>query len=186
MHPPTPHLAVSPHPIYPNLPLAHCCLPHPAALSIQRLFPFFFACMLHPLIQQGELMRPGFLERFVLNCPFCRFNDLAVSCHISQVPVESVAGLAGATAMRSLWGRVALEFPRQGLDACCAPEPDGKRFPELLPAIIPSSSCCFLVSGSHQHAQCQPQYEKSLYAHRIQGQRLPSFFLRWCLPTNPL
>lgn len=170
MHPPTPHLAVSPHPIYPS-PLWHTAASHILLPCPSRGYSlFFFACMLHPLIQQGELMRPGFLERFVLNCPFCRFNDLAVSCHISQVPVESVAGLAGATAMRSLWGRVALEFPRQGLDACCAPEPDGKRFPELFPAIIPSSSCCFLVSGSHQHAQCQPQYEKSLYAHRIQGQ----------------
>lgn len=96
-------------------------------------------------------MRPGVLERFILNCPLCRFNDLAAYCHISQVPVVSVAGLAGATTIRSLWGRVALEFPRQGLDACCALELDGKHFPELLPVIIPSSSCCFLVSGSHQH-----------------------------------
>lgn len=96
-------------------------------------------------------MKPGFLERFVLNCPFCRFNDLAVSRHISQVPVVSVAGLAGATTTHSLWGRVVLEFPRQGLDACCAPGLDGEHFPELFPVIIPSSSCCFTVSGSRQH-----------------------------------
>lgn len=90
MHPPDPHLAVSSYPIYPSPPLANCCLPHPAALSIQRFFPlfFFFSCVLHPVIQQGgELMRPGFLERFVLNCPFCRLSGLAISCHISQVPV---------------------------------------------------------------------------------------------------
>lgn len=188
MHPPTPHLAVSPQTIYPSSPLLNCCLPCPAALSIHKKKNpfFFFACVLHPMIQRGgELMRPGFLERFVLNCPFCRFNDLAVSCHISQVPVVSVAGLAGATTIRSLWGRVALESPRQGLDACCAPELDGKHFPELFPVIIPSSSCCFVVPGSLSTPQCQPQYEKSLYAHKIPVQQLPSFFLRQCLPTNP-
>lgn len=96
-------------------------------------------------------MRPGFLERFVLNCPFCRFNDSAVSCHVSQVPVVSVAGLAGAATIRSLWGRVALELPRQASDACRAPELDGKRSPELSPVILPSPSCCFIVSGSCQH-----------------------------------
>lgn len=96
-------------------------------------------------------MRPSFLERFVLNCPFCRFNDSAVSCHVSQVPVVSVAGLAGAATIRSLWGRVALELPRQASDACRAPELDGKRSPELSPVILPSPSCCFTVSGSCQH-----------------------------------
>lgn len=67
------------------LPPTSCSPVHPEVFSP---FFFFFSCVLHPVIQQGgELMRPGFLERFVLNCPFCRLSGLAISCHISQVPV---------------------------------------------------------------------------------------------------
>lgn len=154
-----------------------CCSPvHPEVIP---LF-FIFACVLHPVIQRGgELMRPGFLERLVLNCPFCRLSGLAISCHISQVPVVR-AGRCHK--IRSLWGRGALEFPRQGLDACCAPEIDGKHFPELFAVIIPSSSLCLAASST---SQCQPQYEKSLYADKIQVQRLPSFFLDGASQQTP-
>lgn len=146
MQSPTLQPPLSPHPTSGKL------LP-PTSLSIQRLFPFFFARVLHPMIQRGaELTRPGFLERFVLNCPFCRFNDLAVSHPISQVPVVSVAGLAGAAAIRSLWGRVVQEFPPAGIGCVLCPQSSMESvFLSCSLVIIPSSSCCFIVSGSRRH-----------------------------------
>lgn len=123
-------------------------------------------------------MRPGFLERFVLNCPFCRFNDPAVSCHISQVPAVSVAGLAGAAAIRSLWGPVALEPPPAGIGCVLCPGASWKSVFLSRPLSpfhhLRAASLCLAAAST---PRCQPLYEKCPYTRNIQAQRLPSFFL---------